>query len=318
MSAPAGAEGASLVLLGERGVLAVTGPQRQKFLHAMLSNDVAALAPGQGCLAALMDVKGHLLALLRVLVAEDAILLETNRDRLPVVEATLVRYRVAAPVRFAAAPSSVLAVLGEAAHGLVGGELGPPQAHARRTLGGHEVRVARASDLPGPGYVVHAPPEAAGAVHGALAAGGALPLDRAELDTRRVERGRPWYGPDVTEDNLLHETGLLAEYHSHSKGCYVGQEVVARLEGRGGHVSRALRGLRLEAKAAAGSSITEGGKEVGRVTTAGVSRALGPIAMGYVHRSAFAPGTAVQVDGRPATVAALPLVGDLLESPPRE
>ncbi|MFN8093286.1 MAG: glycine cleavage T C-terminal barrel domain-containing protein [Vicinamibacteria bacterium] len=140
------------------------------------------------------------------------------------------------------------------------------------------------------------------AVADALRAAGAAPLSPAELDALRVEALRPWYGVDVTEDNLLHETGLLAECHSATKGCYLGQEVIARLEGRGGNVSRALRGLRLSAPAAAGDAITHEGREVGRVTTAAVSPRLGPIAMGYVHRGAFAAGTVVEVAGAPATV----------------
>ena len=127
------------------------------------------------------------------------------------------------------------------------------------------------------------------------------------LDTLRVEDGRPWYGPDVREENLLHETGLVAEYHSPAKGCYVGQEVMARLDARGGNVNKLLRGLRLEAPAAAGDVVTAAGKDVGHVTTAGTSPALGAIAMGYVHRSAAEPGTALEAGGVRATVARLPL-----------
>jgi len=112
----------------------------------------------------------------------------------------------------------------------------------------------------------------------------------------------------VTEANLLHEAGLVRLYHSPTKGCYVGQENVARLEARGGHVNKALRGLRLGAPAAAGDAITAEGAEVGRVTTAAVSPRLGPIAMGYVHRSRLEPGTAVEVGGVTASVTSLPLV----------
>jgi glycine cleavage system aminomethyltransferase T len=83
--------------------------------------------------------------------------------------------------------------------------------------------------------------------------------------------------------------------------------VVARLEGRGGNVNRRLRGLRLGAPASSGATITADGGEVGRVTTAGVSERYGPIAMGYVRRTHFAPGTAVLVAGAPATVEELPL-----------
>jgi folate-binding Fe-S cluster repair protein YgfZ len=145
-------EGAALLRL-DRGVLAATGPQRQKFLHDMLSNDVASLAPGQGRLASLMDVKGHLLALMRVLMADHAVLLELPAERLAKVKETLLFYKVGAPVRFEERPTAVLAVIGPAAaRALAAPEL-PNEAHLARDLGGVPVRVARASDLPAGGFV---------------------------------------------------------------------------------------------------------------------------------------------------------------------
>ena len=304
-------EAAAVIELAERGVLEASGPQRQKFLHSVLSNDLADRAPGQGCLAALMDVKGHLIALLRALVGTDAVRLELPDDRIAVVERTLLHYKVGAPVRFAVRPTAVLAILGPQARDVLGRagatvpELGPED-HVGSTLSGREVLVARGSDLPCAGLVLHLAPVDAPTAWTALIGAGARPLGRLALDALRIEAGRAWYGPDVTEQNLLHETGLLREYHSPSKGCYVGQEVIARLEARGGHVNKALRGLRLTAASAAGSLVTSGGQDVGRVTTAAFSPRFGPIAMAYVRRSHFAPGTSVEVDGRPASVTGLP------------
>jgi folate-binding protein YgfZ len=278
----------------------------------MLSNDVLGRRPGEGCLAALMTAKGHLLALLRALVTEDAVVLEMPADRLDVVERTLLHYRVAAPVRFRRRPVAVLGLLGPGARGLLGaagcevGELAA-EAHREASVGDQAVRVVRAGDLPGAGFALHVEPEGAKAVWSALRAAGARPLGRAALDALRVEEGCAWYGRDATEDNLLHETGLVRLYHSPTKGCYVGQEVVARLEARGGHVNKGLRGLRLSAPASPADPVTVEGKEVGRVTTAAASPRFGPIAMAYVHRSHFEPGTVVEVAGSPATVATLPL-----------
>src|SRR3989442_474528 len=185
---------AAFVALPDRAVLSVTGAPRLKFLHNILSNDVEGLKPGRGRRAALMDVKGHLLASVRILADADA--------------------------------------------------------------------------APGP-LRARVPDE----------------LPTGDLDALRVEAGRPWSGPDVTEENLLHETGLLREYHSPTKGCYVGQEVVARLDARGGHVNKLMRGLRLTSPAAAGSTVTAEGKDVGRVTTAAVSSRPGPLALPYLHPS---------------------------------
>jgi folate-binding protein YgfZ len=300
-------EAAAFVDLHDRGVLEATGPQRQRFLQGMLSNEVASLAQGEGRAAALMNAKGAVQALVRVLVEPLAVALETAGDRVGVLQRELERYRVAAPVRFAPRDTCVLALLGPASDEVLAAVLAAqppatPEAHAATTIAGHAVRVVRAGDLPRGGLVIHVPASSADAVLQALHGAGARPLGRDALDALRVEALRPWYGSDIDESNLLHETGLLRECHSPTKGCYVGQEVVARLEGRGGNVNKALRGLRLEQPAAAGAPISAEDREVGRVTTAAVSPRLGPIAMGYVHRSQLAPGTRVVVDRHPATV----------------
>jgi tRNA-modifying protein YgfZ len=300
-------ESSALVDLEERGVLDVTGPQRQKFLQAMLTNEVEALGAGEGRPAALLDVKGHVQALFRVLVTKDAVLLETRTDRLSLVESTLVHYRVAAPVRFRVVPTAVFGLLGpqaEAALRAGGAEIppGPPESHVATSLYGIPARVARAGDLPLGGFAVHVAPEAAGGLRSALAGAGVRTAGREALDALRIEAFRPWLGEDVTEANLLHETGLVAEYCSFGKGCYLGQEVVARLDARGGNVNKALRGLRLAQPAPRDAPLLAGGKEVGRVTTSAISPRSGPIALAYVHRAHFASGTVVEVAGGEATI----------------
>jgi aminomethyltransferase len=299
------------VALEDRALLVVSGPQRQKFLHGMLSNDVASRAPGQGCRAALMDAKGHLLAFARVLVAENDVRLELPAARRGPIEQILVHYRVGAPVRFAASDEQVLALLGprvlERLRALVP-ELPSlePEAHTRVSLAGAEVRLARAGDMPADGLVAHVAPANAGAVREALVDAGFLPIGRAALDVLRIEDGRPWYDIDVTDAHLLHETGLVAEYHSSTKGCYIGQEVIARLEARGANVNRRLRGLRLAEPRGAGTPLVAEGKEVGVLTTAAVSPRRGAIAMGYVRRSHFEPGTILDASGARAEVVELP------------
>jgi folate-binding protein YgfZ len=303
--------GCALSDLPDRALLVVTGPTRLKFVHNLVSNDVASLAPGQGRRAALMDVKGHLLAVMRVLATEDALRIELPAARRAHVQALFEHYRVAAPVRFQAPSDAMVALLGPEARRVlaaVGCEVPElaAEAHVERRIDDVPVRVVRASDVPGAALVLHLPAESAATLWRRLTEAGAQPLGRLALDALRIEEGRPWFGVDVTEANLLHETGLVKELHSPTKGCYVGQEVVARLEGRGGNVNRALRGLRLRELAAAGAEITADGKAVGTVTTAALSPRLGPVAMGYVHRSRFEPGTVVQVGGLEATVTALP------------
>jgi folate-binding protein YgfZ len=302
----AGREAAGFVTLA-RGTIEVTGPKRQDFLHAMLSNDVKGRRPGEGCRAASMSAKGSLQAFLRVLVDASVVVLETELERLELVRRTLEHHKVGAPVRFATRPLSVLGVLGpRAGEVLMAAGAAPlPEAldsHRETQVGELPVRLVRAGDLPGGGFVLHTAPEQAEGVRKALESAGALVLGTQALDALRIEALCPWYGTDVGEDNLLHETGLVSVLHSATKGCYVGQEVIARLEGRGGHVSKALRGLRLGAPASPGTAVTADGKDTGWLTTCAVSPRLGPIAMGYVHRSHFAPGSEVAVGGVAARV----------------
>ncbi|MCG6927939.1 MAG: hypothetical protein LJF30_21865 [Acidobacteria bacterium] len=299
-------DGAGIVEMAERGVLEVSGPRRLELLQGLVSNDVGGRRPGQGCRAALMTARGHLRFLLRLLVDEDVVLVETEAHRLDLLQSVLEHYRVAAPVRFQATPRFVLALVGVAGPNVLKtlGIEAPvsPEDHTRATLAGQDVLVARAGDLPGGGFVLHVAPEQAEAVWGALAAGGARPVGRDALDARRVEDLTPWYEEDITEDNLLHETGLLEELHSPTKGCYVGQEVVARLEARGGNVNKALRRLRLSRPATSGEAVRANGKDVGLLASTAVSPRLGPIALAWIHRSHFAPGTELDVAGAPATV----------------
>jgi folate-binding protein YgfZ len=305
-------EGVALVHLEERGVLEATGPLRQKFLQGMLSNDVAALRAGQGCRAALLDVKGHVQSLMRVLVTSDALLLEMPQARLAQVEAILNHHKVAAPVRFKARATAILGLLGPAARDVLqrAGATVPALAaeeHLAVEVAGQPAIAIAAGDFPAGGIALHVEAVAAAAVAAALVEAGAERLDRKALDALRIEEGRAWFGPDVTDLNLLHETGQVAEYASFSKGCYVGQEVVARLDARGGNVNKVLRGLRLDAASVAGSVLRAGDKEIGRITTAAVSPRLGPIALAFVHRSHFEPGTVLDASGVRATVASLPL-----------
>src|SRR6185436_11755943 len=176
-------EGAALVNLPDRGVLAVTGPTRQKFLHGVLSNETQGLLPGQGRRAALMDTKGRLLAFMRVLNGQTEVWLEVSGNRIDVVEERLAFYRVAAPVRFQRRPVEVLAVLGPRA-GQVLARAGcdvlalEPEGHLAGAVGGQPVLVARAGDLPAQGYVLHAESPAAAAAAAALESAGAVPLAR--------------------------------------------------------------------------------------------------------------------------------------------
>jgi folate-binding protein YgfZ len=249
---------------------------------------------------------------MRLLVEEEIVHVEAERDRMDLLLRALEHYRVATPARFRTTPRIVLALLGVGSPDVLKAVgVAPPvglEDHARVAVAGGEVLLARAGDLPGGGFVLHVAPDHAERVWAALGEAGARPVGRDALDARRVEDLKPWYQADITEDNLLHETGLLEELHSSTKGCYVGQEVVARLEARGGNVNKALRRLRLSAPASSGDTVRAEGRDVGRVATAAVSPEFGPIALAWIHRSHLATGAELDVAGSPAIV-----VDDLAE-----
>jgi folate-binding protein YgfZ len=301
-------DGAGVVDLSERGVLEVSGPKRTDLLQGLVSNDLVERQPGQGCRAALMTAKGRLRFLLRLLVDEGVVHVETQQGGLEALQRILEHYRVAAPVRFRPTSRVVLGLLGIQAPGVLrslGIDPPPsPEDHIRTALAGRDIRVARAGDLPGGGFALHLEPGDAGAVWRGLAEAGARPVGRQALDARRVEDLHPWYGWDITEDNLLHETGLLGDLHSPTKGCYLGQEVVARLEARGGNVNKALRRLRLSAPSGPDQPVQAGGRDVGRLATVAVSPRFGPLALAWIHRDHFVPGTSLEVAGEAATVVA--------------
>jgi folate-binding protein YgfZ len=302
------------------GKVAVTGRDRQAFLHGMLSNEIKSLQPGQGTGAAFLDAHGKVMALLHVYVLEDRLLLELPPGLTSLTLELLDKFLISEKAYFEAADESycVLSVEGRNAVALLSGLSGrsldlAPYGHVEVSIAGAPVRVIKRSETGTPGCQCWTMPFHGAALWRALVESGARPVGAEALNVLRVEAGIPWYGPDVDETVILPET-RLEHLVSYNKGCYIGQEVVARVKYRG-HVNRALSGLVLgeERVPASGATVRGDDKEIGRVTSAVRSIALGqPIALGYVRREYLAPGTAVTVqDGDaaiPARVAELPFV----------
>ncbi len=304
-------ENAGWCRLDHLALIRVAGPNRVKFLHNLLSNDIAGLAAGQSRRAALMNLKGQQVAWMRVSAETDALVCELPIAVRDIVVETFLHYKVGAPVRFEKPEAVVVAVFGARAAEMLtacGFTAVPADPDTFKTCPFREgaVRIHRAPDLPAGGFSIHVEPAQVEAVTQALLSHVGAAMTVETLDTLRVEEGLPWHGIDVTEENLLHETGQLSVYHSASKGCYLGQEVVARLEGRGGNVNKKFLGLRCSAAVAAGAEVVAEDKVIGRVTSAGMSPKFGAIAMGYLHRSHAEPGTTVNVDAVICTVSNLP------------
>lgn len=314
-------ERAGLLDMSFRGLLALTGGERLRWLNGQITAEAKALRPGEGLLAAALTVKGRILADLVVYGRADSVWIDLPRHRADAVRESFERHIIADDVAVAelsdqvghlmiagpAAPSCLAGTLGEAATAL------RPRQHRDVSLAGAAVTLIASDRLKVPGFDLFCPAEAAGAVWRALAAAGAAPVGMAALDSLRLEAGWPWCGVDFGEDNLLLEA-LSPAHVSFTKGCYLGQEVVIRIEHQG-HLNKKLCGLALDGTAVPppGASIRSGERPVGAVTSAGWSPALlHPVALGYVRRELWEPGTALAVvwsDGlATATVAALPFV----------
>jgi len=278
-------DGAVLVDRSERGKLALSGAGAREALNGLVTNDVETLEPGRGLYAAVLTPKGKMIGDLRVLATETELFLDMERSALQaifdVLRHGLVGYD--AEIGKRTLECALLSLIGPGAPRLAGAEDLPDEehAHADVTIGGLRARAVRTDG----GVDLICAADDAPALRDALTASGALAgtLDDAEI--ARVESGRPRYGVDLDETVIPQEAGLNERAVSFTKGCYVGQETVARLFYKG-KPNRHLRGLRLSAAVAPGTPLLLAGREVGRVGSAVSSPRLGPIGLALVRREA--------------------------------
>jgi folate-binding protein YgfZ len=299
-------EGAGVVDRSERGKLLVSGADAAQFLQGQLTNDVEALEVGEGCYAALLDRKGHMQADMRVLrLAPERLWIDLERATTEAVVRHLSLYRVGQEVEIEerTAERTIVAVIGPGAAAVSGAEgLGPEHAHREQELGGVACR-AVATDL---GVDLICGDSELAEVVGSLVDAGAERVEERAAEIVRVESGRPRFGREMTAATIPQEAGIDDRAVSFTKGCYIGQETVARLHYKG-RPNRRLRGLRLTGPVADGDPITLGEKVVGQVGTAVISPRLGPIALAVIRREAD-PADRVEVGdgGVGAEVVALP------------
>jgi tRNA-modifying protein YgfZ len=306
----AAVQGAALISRSERGKLALTGTGTKAFLQGQVSNDVEALTPGHGCYAAFLTPKGKMLGDLRILDTGEELLLDTERVALQELFNMIRRFSLGHDVQLhkRTLQSGLLSLLGPEAATVAGvADLGEAEHDHRATeIGSIPARAIR-TDLGVDLLCDAAQTDALGEV---LEARGARWVSEAVADTVRVEHGRPRYGVDLDDSVIPQEADLNDRAVSLTKGCYVGQETVARLFYRG-KPNRRLRGLRLAEPVWTGAEITFGDRVVGRVGSVAHSPALGPLALALVRREA-PPGSHVRVghDAIQGVVVELPFAPD--------
>jgi tRNA-modifying protein YgfZ len=292
-------EEVALVDRSERGKLALTGPQAKELLSGQVTNDIEALSPGAGCYAALLTNKGKMVADLRVLDTDDELWLDTERVALQALFDTLRRGAVGwdAELHKRTLQQALLSLVGPQAGQAAGAELGPEHANRHAQLGGADV-VLVATDM---GVDIVCAAEDAERVRAALD----VPVvPEAAAEVLRVESGRPRYGLDLDDATIPQEAGLNERAVSFTKGCYVGQETVARLHYKG-KPNRHLRGLRMSAPVPTGTALVLGEREVGRVGSSVVSPRFGPIGLAIVRREASV-GDELAAGSATAVVVELP------------
>jgi tRNA-modifying protein YgfZ len=293
-------ESAGLLDRSARAKFSVRGAEAADFLQGQVSNDVEALTPGSGCYATILSVKGKLRTDLRVLRGEDWFWLDTEAIGHAVLRHMLTTYTLGRDVQWEdlTEDHSQLSLVGPAVDGLVE-EPPPPEEHSFVDTGdGLLVRTALGCDL-------LCLATRADEWRERLAV---EPVSEETVECLRIESGRPRLGYDMDAETMPQEAGINERAVSFTKGCYVGQETVARLHYRG-RPNRHLRGLRLSEPAQRGTEILLGERVVGRLGSTCVSPRFGPIALALVRREA-GPGDTVMVEGAEATVGELPFAGD--------
>ncbi|HEX3719941.1 MAG TPA: glycine cleavage T C-terminal barrel domain-containing protein [Verrucomicrobiae bacterium] len=287
-------EGAGILDLSFRGRLCLLGADRQRFLNGQVTNNVKDLQTGGGCYAALVSAKGKLQSDLNIYRLENELLLDFEPGYVEIVTQRLEKYVIAEDVQIidVAPRYGLLSVQGPKSAEIL--EKHPKSAMeilkiASPFLG--EIYVANRPRLRGPGFDLFVPTAAMTEMAAQLVSRSGRLCGWRAFETARIEAGIPRFGVDMDETNLAPEA-LDASAISYSKGCYIGQEVIARVRTYG-QVAKSLRRLKLEGQEPPpkGAKLFLGDKEVGYITSAVQSPASDSVmSLGYIRREADKPG----------------------------
>jgi folate-binding protein YgfZ len=297
------------------GRILMRGRDRAALLQRLTTNDIERLRSGQGSRTVLTTPIGRIIDLLTIHALDESFLVVTSPGQGPVVFSHLKKnifFNDQVTLEPAGRAYVQIALYGPQAQPALEeiAQAPLPQlalSHtATLTIAGAEVRIARRPPIGGDGLTLYIPADAAEAVRTALETSGAVALTPESLELLRIEAGIPSFGHELGQEYIPLETGLL-DAISFTKGCYVGQEIIARMESRG-RLAKQLRGLRLSEPAEAPAKLDVGGKEAGDLTSTTVSPRYGSIALAYVRSAHADAGTIVGIAGSTIT-------GEVVELP---
>jgi folate-binding protein YgfZ len=308
--------GVGISLLAGRTIIEVTGADRTQFLQSFTTNDIKLLTPGRGCEAFVTSTQGKTLGHVLILSEAEKYLLDTTPGQAAALISHFERYVITEDVQFTDRTAQLCDILiaGPNATALLDTVTGanPPAelySSALVEIAGRRASLSRVEYAGPTTYFVQTSSEEAPAIVAALSASGAIRCDPVVVESARLEAGMPLYGLDITPDNLPQEVARDDRAISFTKGCYLGQETVARIDAIG-HVNRLLVGLKFrgEEMPACGMPLLAADQQVGHVTSAGWSPRLGaPLALGYVRRPYSKPATQLTSTLGPVEVIKLPL-----------
>jgi tRNA-modifying protein YgfZ len=305
-------EGAGWLDLSRRGRLCLLGTDREKFLHGQVTNEVLKLRAGEGTYAALVTAKGRVETDLFIFKLAEELLLDFEPGLSSKVSQRLERFIIAEDVQVVDVSPvfGLLSIHGPRAEEVLRRvEFQPPAARLGWSQSG-EIYLARNHRFGVPGFDLFAPVEGLSNLASKLEQAGVAKSTEAAAEHLRIENGIPRFGVDFDETNLAPETGMERNAISYAKGCYIGQEVIARIRTYG-QVAKALRVLRIPGEGsvpAKGAKLLADGRECGNVTSFVQSERLGGRAgLGYVRKEANEIGRILALEsGEAVEVAGLP------------
>jgi folate-binding protein YgfZ len=329
-------EGAALLdRRAERGRVELRGGDRRSYLHGLLTNDVAGLATGTGCYAALLTPQGRMISDMRVSELRDRLIIDLPAATTAAVSQRLGDFIFSEDVEVQDL-SGALGQWGlygpraaEVAGAVIDEDSGagigsiPPGGNVERTFQGRPVIVIRSDDFGVDGFEILVEESASDLLGQALVDDGARLVDAATTDVARVEAGRPAFGRDMDATTIPLEAGIEDRAISLTKGCYVGQEIIIRVLHRGqGRVAKRLVGMvgaAADGPLQPGMRVESAGREIGSLTSAVDSpRLRRPIALGYVHRDFSEPGHVLEVRHGDAAVRSVTVVATPFTQPAAE